>query len=540
MAENGTEIGSLYYDLDAPTDKLEKSLDSGDKKVKGFAANIAKNGDQIKSTLNKTAVVAAAAAAGIGLITKKATDFTVDLVKDSKVLSREIGVTQVEASRLTAAFGRMGIEADKSRQIFGIFSKQITASAEGTTASRLANEKLRLQIAATKKSISETSTEMKKSGDKSGELNTKLQTLRNTLKSQELALKSSSTAFERLGVQTVDQQGKQRAFIDVLFDTADAFKKLPDGAEKTALSMELFGKSGKDLLGVLNLGSDGIKNLEAEADRLGLTLSMDTIAKVNALVQSQKDLKQSTEAMQIAIGTATAPILTEFNQILNDVIMSLLNSDGPLKTITASFFAFAPPVFTGISALAGLGANLVTVSAAFPKATATMVAFGGSALSILGPLALIAAGLLAIAAAARSVTSAFNAMNEAAKSQADMEASNAQVLARLQNLQKSGTPAQKARATKAINAGIGRNAEGTDNWRGGLTWVGEKGPEILDVPKGSKIFPNDVSKQMVKPTPMIQRTTVNIGQVNDKSDADYIIRRVDRNYQLEQNGMTPV
>jgi TP901 family phage tail tape measure protein len=32
------------------------------------------------------------------------------------------------------------------------------------------------------------------------------------------------------------------------------------------------------------------------------------------------------------------------------------------------------------------------------------------------------------------------------------------------------------------------NAAGTDNWEGGLTWVGERGPELLNLPKGTQIF----------------------------------------------------
>lgn len=42
---------------------------------------------------------------------------------------------------------------------------------------------------------------------------------------------------------------------------------------------------------------------------------------------------------------------------------------------------------------------------------------------------------------------------------------------------------------------IGRNAGGTDHWRGGATWVGENGPEILNLPRGSQIIPNDVVKR---------------------------------------------
>ena len=37
----------------------------------------------------------------------------------------------------------------------------------------------------------------------------------------------------------------------------------------------------------------------------------------------------------------------------------------------------------------------------------------------------------------------------------------------------------------------GRNASGTDNWQGGQTWVGEEGPELVTLPRGSKITPAD-------------------------------------------------
>ena len=32
------------------------------------------------------------------------------------------------------------------------------------------------------------------------------------------------------------------------------------------------------------------------------------------------------------------------------------------------------------------------------------------------------------------------------------------------------------------------NAAGTDYWRGGLTWVGENGPELVNLPRGSSIM----------------------------------------------------
>ena len=39
----------------------------------------------------------------------------------------------------------------------------------------------------------------------------------------------------------------------------------------------------------------------------------------------------------------------------------------------------------------------------------------------------------------------------------------------------------------------GTNASGDNNWRGGPTWVGEKGPELIDLPRGTRILPTKES-----------------------------------------------
>ena len=40
------------------------------------------------------------------------------------------------------------------------------------------------------------------------------------------------------------------------------------------------------------------------------------------------------------------------------------------------------------------------------------------------------------------------------------------------------------------------NAAGTDSWRGGLTWVGESGPELVSLPQGTQIYSNQESRQL--------------------------------------------
>lgn len=52
--------------------------------------------------------------------------------------------------------------------------------------------------------------------------------------------------------------------------------------------------------------------------------------------------------------------------------------------------------------------------------------------------------------------------------------------------------------SQGFNFLFGRNAEGTDFWTGGPTWVGERGPELLDLPRGSRITEHNRSLSQMK------------------------------------------
>lgn len=58
---------------------------------------------------------------------------------------------------------------------------------------------------------------------------------------------------------------------------------------------------------------------------------------------------------------------------------------------------------------------------------------------------------------------------------------------------KSSTVTTNYRDTGQTLSSHGNNAAGTDFWRGGTTWVGEEGPEIVNLPRGSQVIPNDES-----------------------------------------------
>jgi len=88
--------------------------------------------------------------------------------------------------------------------------------------------------------------------------------------------KEQIRAFQGLGVEFRDARGNLRPLDAMLGDIAERFSKMPDGAQKSALAMEVFGKSGAALIPFLNQGRSGLEEARKEAARLGLVIGGDT------------------------------------------------------------------------------------------------------------------------------------------------------------------------------------------------------------------------------------------------------------------------
>jgi hypothetical protein len=100
-----------------------------------------------------------------------------------------------------------------------------------------------------------------------------------------------ASLFFRLGLSATDAQGKLRPTEEVLLDLADVFSKSADGAGKTEAAVKLFGKAGIDLIPFLNQGKSGIKDLMAEAQRLGLVMSKEDAEAANKFNDELKRLQ---------------------------------------------------------------------------------------------------------------------------------------------------------------------------------------------------------------------------------------------------------
>lgn len=91
---------------------------------------------------------------------------------------------------------------------------------------------------------------------------------------------AAGAAFAKLGL---DARQLASAAPDEAFTAiAEGLKGIQNPAERAALAMQIFGKSGQGLLPLMLSGKDGIAAAQAEAEKLGLTFSRVDAAKVEA------------------------------------------------------------------------------------------------------------------------------------------------------------------------------------------------------------------------------------------------------------------
>jgi DNA-binding phage protein len=84
--------------------------------------------------------------------------------------------------------------------------------------------------------------------------------------------KDAVAAFDALGISAADASGKLKSSDQIMSEVADRFVNMEDGAGKTALAIKIFGRSGADLIPMLNQGAAGLTAMQEEARALGVEI----------------------------------------------------------------------------------------------------------------------------------------------------------------------------------------------------------------------------------------------------------------------------
>lgn len=213
----------------------------------------------------------------------------------------------------------------------------------------------------------------------------------------------AAQGFKELGVSVRDASGHVRPMNDLLLDAADKFSKMEDGPEKAALAMKIFGKSGMDLIPVLNLGREGIIAMGDKAESLGLVLSKKAAKAGDDFNDSIAGVQAASLGLSNAIGQSLMPSLTSAAEFMTSGIAKVTAFAAEHETLTKVVFGLALAI-AGVGGLllaaAGIIAILPTLSSGIMLVTGATTAAAGAQVLLSAAMAAAPFALYAIAIAA--------------------------------------------------------------------------------------------------------------------------------------------
>jgi hypothetical protein len=271
--------------------------------------------------------------------------------------------------------------------------------------------------------------------------------------------KEASAAFKELHV-SITNNGQLRDSEEVFYNVIDALGKMTNETERDALAMKIFGKSAQELNPLIEAGSEALKKYAAQAQALGYVLGPDTLKRFGELDDSLQKFSYQSMALKGVLAQALLPVMTAMFKVLNEIDPKILAT----VAIIGSMAVVAVTVVKSIGSVIGI---FSAMNPATLKTTAIIVG--------------VTAALIALAAIIAVIMGQGDQLNRT-----------------MSNI--GNSVGQMTNSVNGAGQRIGYNAMGTNNWRGGRTWVGEQGPELIDLPTGSKVYSNRTSRQMLNST----------------------------------------
>jgi phage-related protein len=213
--------------------------------------------------------------------------------------------------------------------------------------------------------------------------------------------------LQDLGVNTKDVQGHLIPLGDVLMQVADKFHAMPNGAEKSRLAVQLFGKQGLALLPILNKGSDSINELMDTAKKMGLVLDDSATGKMKDAAEAQRNLNQATKGLEVQFGEKLLPTITSFVNFLGGTVVPTLGkvftffqqNSTAVKIFAEALIGLWATTKIVSAAQATYNALLVIYRAVAATASAASTGLGAAITFATGPIGIIVIAIAALVAA---------------------------------------------------------------------------------------------------------------------------------------------
>ena len=380
----------------ASVESVLKLVLMGEDRVSPVMSKVA---DSVKSVGDKAAGihgptdVAKAALIGLGgalgaVGVKKFADDSMSAFKgvagEAMSMSRATGMSIEDASRLNFAMQQSGVSTDSASKAIKALDKSLgsAASSDGKAAAAADEHRTKLegQIAALEKIQNPTAAQKQK-----------LEQLQGELAKMPPSTEAASSALGKMGIQYKDSQDKMIPMAQLLPQIAEKFKQMPDGPEKSALAMKLFGKSGMDMIPFLNKGADGVEDLMKKSDAFGMTVSGPMTKAMKDSKAATREWEAAQKGLSVQVGAILLPVLTQATTFVISNVMPMIQQVIGFVREHNSQISAAVPIIAGVAAVIG---TVIGVVRAWSAAQAIL-----NAVMAANPIVIEVALLVALVAA---------------------------------------------------------------------------------------------------------------------------------------------
>lgn len=170
---------------------------------------------------------------------------------------------------------------------------------------------------------------MQLAGTSMSSCTTGLKTLTNTFDDAQNGSAGAIQKFERLGLSLDDLKGKSRE--EIFSATVAALQNVSDETERAALANDMFGKSGQDLLPLLNQSTEATQALLEEAEQYGMVMSDDAVKASAAFQDSLSKMKGTMNGLKNSIVGELLPGITQIMDGFSDLVSGNENAGEEIK-----------------------------------------------------------------------------------------------------------------------------------------------------------------------------------------------------------------
>ena len=301
-------------------------------------------------------------------------------------------------------------------------------------------------------------------------------------KAQDAATGSGEAAelFAQLHIKVKDSHGAFKSQSELFDEVITKLSRMKDETERNAIASKLLGSTGEKIIPLLDKGAAGLEEAKKMAHEFGVVMDEETLAALNDVTLAINNFDAAGEGLKNTIAKGMAPSVENLTQKGTDLFVRLQEAA------------------EGSGILEVFGALLDVVSALEPLFD-VLLGTAEDGVPVLQTLAL-ALGVLAdaLTIVANTIAIVIELFKQLFNLISGKGFDDSNLTRYGENIAKvfSDEGASARAWSGGFGKNIGRNADGTDYWPGGLTWVGERGPELVSLPQGSRVYSAEDSRNM--------------------------------------------